>query len=196
MSKQAFNAGGKDVAESLKPVKESLVSILQLQSTNNEANTVNSDETEQSTSVQENNRDTLSVCDKYPAPSTPQLKQCVRSLDDGECQDQANLSMEQDSVEQDGESKSVETTYCNSVSETVPMINPPVLKQERETSPEQGRKNDNSSCSESKDAHVTVNSKCGDPKKPSGVNSSTGTKANKKKLKVRCLAICYLRIVL
>ncbi|XP_019156491.1 PREDICTED: two-component response regulator-like APRR2 isoform X2 [Ipomoea nil] len=181
---KAFNAGGKDV-ESLKPVKESLVSMLQLRSTKNEeANTVNSDETEQSTSVQENNRDTLSVCDKYPAPSTPQLKQCGRSLDDGECHDQTNLSMEQDSVEHDGESKSVETTYCNSVSETIPAINPPVIKQERESSPEQAGKNGNSTCSESKDVRANANSECRDPKKPSGVNSSTGTKANKKKVKV------------
>nr|GMD94191.1 two-component response regulator-like APRR2 isoform X1 [Ipomoea batatas] len=186
LSKQAFNAGGGKDVESLKPVKESLVSMLQLRSTKNEANTANSEETEQSTSVQENNRDTLSsVCDKYPAPSTPTLKQCVRSLDDGECRDQTNLSMEHDSVEHDGESKSVETTYCNSVSETIPVINPPVIKQERESSPEQAGKNGNSACSESKDARANANSReCGDPKKPSGVNSSTGTKANKKKVKV------------
>nr|GMD97304.1 two-component response regulator-like APRR2 [Ipomoea batatas] len=114
---KAFNAGGGKDVESLKPVKESLVSMLQLRSTKNEANTANSEETEQSTSVQENNRDTLSS--------------------------------------------------------------------ERESSPEQAGKNGNSACSESKDARGNANSReCGDPKKPSGVNSSTGTKANKKKVKV------------
>jgi len=49
----------------------------------------------------------------YPAPSTPQLKQVGRLLDDGDCQDQTNCSTEKESGEPDGESKSVETTCEN-----------------------------------------------------------------------------------
>ncbi|XP_019190939.1 PREDICTED: two-component response regulator-like APRR2 isoform X2 [Ipomoea nil] len=160
---KAFNAGEKDVSESLKPVKESIVSMLQLESRNSGADAQNSSET-----IRENSQEFSSDSDKYPAPSTPQLKQGARSLDD--------------SVERDEESKSVETTCCNSGSSTNPAISPPVLlveassiKGECKSSPDHKSRTD---------APVNVSNESAAPNKPSRVNSSSGTKANKKKLKV------------
>jgi hypothetical protein len=56
----------------------------------------------------------------YPAPSTPQLKQVERLLDDGDCQEQTNCSTEKESGEHDGESKFVETTCENMNAESTP----------------------------------------------------------------------------
>lgn len=169
--------------------------MLQLQSRNTGADRQNSNETIQSTSMQENNQEFSSDSDKYPAPSTPQLKQGARSLDDCECLDQTNFLMEHDSVEQDEESKSVETTCCNSVSNTNPTISPPVplvesgIKQECKLSPDHKSRTENSTCPQSTDAPLNVSNESAEPNKPSSVNSSSGTKINKKKLKVRDLYI-------
>lgn len=48
--------------------------------------------------------------DKYPAPSTPQIKHGERLMDHGGCQEQTNCSPEKESEDHDGESKFVETT--------------------------------------------------------------------------------------
>ncbi len=56
--------------------------------------------------VHENDNEHSAGSDKYPAPSTPQLKQGARLLDDGDCHDQTNCSTEKENGEQDGESKS------------------------------------------------------------------------------------------
>lgn len=56
---------------------------------------------------QEHNEEVSIESDKYPAPSTPQLKQGIRLVDN---EDQTNLSTEKDCVEHDGECKFVEIT--------------------------------------------------------------------------------------
>ncbi|CDY44493.1 hypothetical protein HID58_041010 [Brassica napus] len=84
---KAFNDGGTDVSESLKPVKESVVSMLHLDTD-------------------------MTIDEKDSAPSTPQLKQVSRLLDGGDRQENINSSTEKENMEdQDiGESKSVDTT--------------------------------------------------------------------------------------
>ncbi|KAM6557439.1 hypothetical protein CsatB_004458 [Cannabis sativa] len=114
---KAFNAGGGTPPEPLKPVKESIASMLQLKLEKEEPNTTISIEVENLSGNKENNHEQSAGSDKYPAPSTPQLKQGARLLDDGDCQDQTNCSTEKENGEQDGESKSVETTYGDSVAE-------------------------------------------------------------------------------
>ncbi|KAK4801129.1 hypothetical protein SAY86_021616 [Trapa natans] len=101
---QAFNAGVGLVSESLKPVKESLVSILQLGQDNGEVGKDESDT--EHVSVHE--------------PSTPQLK-CGTPFMDGNClQEKANFSTQKQSRDQYAESKSVETTFDDSTAETLP----------------------------------------------------------------------------
>ncbi|CAL5197878.1 unnamed protein product [Lathyrus oleraceus] len=104
---KAFNAGVSVLSESLKPVKESVVSILQLQTDNEQHENRASVEIEKVSRFSDNDPE------HYPAPSTPQLKQVERLLDDGDCQEQTNCSTEKESGEHDGESKSVETTCEN-----------------------------------------------------------------------------------
>ncbi|VFQ66407.1 unnamed protein product [Cuscuta campestris] len=109
---------------------------------------------------------------KCPAPSTPQLKQGIRSTDD---------QTQESSMEQEGEYKFVETTFSDSVFETAPpgVDDDDVVKRERESSSENTGQNGNSNrCERSKDAR-------GSRKKTLGVNaSSETTKAYKRKLKV------------
>lgn len=96
---KAFNTGASTGSDSLKPLKESLASQLQLQMGIEKLPNETETETE-----------TLSGCsDKLPAPSTPQSKGGERLMHDGDCQ------TEKESAEQAGESKSVETTCGNSI---------------------------------------------------------------------------------
>ncbi|ESW25820.1 hypothetical protein PHAVU_003G068200 [Phaseolus vulgaris] len=61
-----------------------------------------------------------SACDKYPAPSTPQLKHGTCLLDDGDCHEHTNFSTEKESEEHDGEWKSVEASCENLNAESSP----------------------------------------------------------------------------
>lgn len=86
---QAFNAG----ENALKPVEDFLDSTLQLE-VDSEAMNEAAEEV------------------KVTSPSTPQLKQGLRLLDDGDCQDHTNSSTEKECGGQEGDSKSVETTFA------------------------------------------------------------------------------------
>lgn len=77
--------------------------MLQLKPAKDEADDKNSNRIEPLTAIAESNTEQLSGCDKYPAPSTPQLKQGVRSVDDGDCHDHTIFSTDQDSGEHDGD---------------------------------------------------------------------------------------------
>ncbi|PQQ01976.1 two-component response regulator-like APRR2 [Prunus yedoensis var. nudiflora] len=126
---KAFNAGGSAISESLKPVKESVVSILQIKQETEEQKCKISVETENVSRVHESDREQSVGSDKYPAPSTPQLKQGSRLLADGDCQDQINCLSEKESGENDSESKSVETTCGNPIDEgTVQMSEPQMAR--------------------------------------------------------------------
>lgn len=111
---KAFNAGGKDISETVKPLRESVTPLPQLCSGNGESNHQLSVKTE----YENQNQELSAGSDKYPAPSTPQIKRGERLLDDGDCQDQTNIIADKDSMELDVESKSVENTFVDTVAET------------------------------------------------------------------------------
>ncbi|KAM5573287.1 two-component response regulator-like APRR2 [Rosa sericea] len=134
---KAFNAGGKTVSESVKPVKESVVPMLQPKLENEPPKCKISVVTENASRVLEHDHEQSTGSDKYPAPSTPQIKQGSRLLDDGDCQDQTNCLSEKESGEHDGESKSVETT-CGNANDTLQISEPQmpeniVVKQEKDS---------------------------------------------------------------
>ncbi|XP_027334562.1 two-component response regulator-like APRR2 isoform X2 [Abrus precatorius] len=114
---KAFSAGESILSESLKPIKETVMAKLQTDNEQHEGRVsengsrfTDNDDHEQSPGN-----------DKYPAPSTPQLEQGTRLLDDGDCQEQTNCSTEKESGgEHDGESKFVETTCGNLNAESTP----------------------------------------------------------------------------
>ncbi|KAI9076267.1 hypothetical protein K1719_030974 [Acacia pycnantha] len=101
---KAFNTGTSVLPKSLEPVKESLV--LQLQTDGEEHESVNLEESRFS----DDDHEQSAGSDKYPAPSTPQLKHGARLMDHGDCQEQTNCSTEKESEDHNGESKFVETT--------------------------------------------------------------------------------------
>ncbi|XP_054809470.1 two-component response regulator-like APRR2 isoform X2 [Prosopis cineraria] len=101
---KAFNAETSVLPKSQEPVKESVV--LQLQTDSGEHGSINLEESRFSDVEHEQSAGS----DKYPAPSTPQLKRGARLRDDGDCHEQTNCSTEKESEDHDGESKFVETT--------------------------------------------------------------------------------------
>ncbi|XP_060213387.1 two-component response regulator-like APRR2 [Lycium barbarum] len=181
---KAFHSGGKNDCESLMPVKESLSSMLELQSVKCEADNENSNGAEPLTSVVENQKESPLCSDKYPAPSTPQQKQGVRSVDDGDFQDHTTLSNEQDSGAHEGDTKSVETTCCDSLAETTGQLGEAITKQEHDSTADQKMEGRLATCSQSNDCPGNDSTHSADTNKASGLHSSSGTKANKKKMKV------------
>lgn len=183
---KAFNAGGKDLSESLKPVKESMVSMLRLQLENREPMSGISVKEEHETAVEENKEEH----DKYPAPPTPQLEQGVRLVDDGDCQDQINCLTEKEGGDQDGEYKSVDTTCENLDAETTVWEIPPqiseeaVIKDEDESLDGCKSESNMSSHLENKDGPSDSGGDAANLNKASGVRNSCGNKANRKKMKV------------
>ncbi|KAL4346774.1 hypothetical protein GQ457_17G020290 [Hibiscus cannabinus] len=187
---KAFSAAGKDLSESLKPVKESLVSMLHLQLESGEPKNEGLDKAEDASVIHEIDPEPSTASDKYSAPSTPQLEQGGRFLADGDCQDLTNCSTEKESCEQDGESKSVETTSDNTIAEVTTPVGPPQGPREATVKAEadlvDGTKGESTMYSETQNG---VNNKDSDavaenPNTISGIHSSCPNKANRKKMKV------------
>ncbi|KAE8718614.1 Detected protein of confused Function [Hibiscus syriacus] len=187
---QAFNAAGKDISESLKPVKKSLVSMLHLQLERGEAKNEDSDKTEYASAIHENDPEPSTASDKYSAPSKPQLEQGGCLLADGDCQDHTNCSTGKDSFEQDGESKSVETTSDNTIAEVTAPAGQPQGPRETTVREEadlvDGTKGESTIYSQTQNG---VNNKDSDavaeiPNIVSGIHSSCPNKANRKKMMV------------
>ncbi|XP_044503669.1 two-component response regulator-like APRR2 isoform X1 [Mangifera indica] len=187
---KAFNAGGGILCDSLKPVKESVVSMLHLQLENGESKNENSENTENISLVNKNDNEQSEGSDKYPAPSTPQLKQGGRLLDDVNCQDNTNSLTEKESGEQDGESKFVDTTCDNSIGEQTLQDDQPqrpvetVVKEEHDST--DVSKTECIMYPQLHDKKVPKDSngvveKC---YKVSGLHNSCGIKTNRKKMKV------------
>ncbi|MED6223917.1 Two-component response regulator-like [Stylosanthes scabra] len=179
---KAFSATTSSVSESLKPVKESVVSMLQLQTDNEKQEGTYTDDDHDPGS------------DKYPAPSTPQLNQGSRLMDDGDCHEQTNCSTEKDSGEHDGEgeSKSVETTCGNLNTESndnnnnnpdEPMNTEKTLVKNEEDLVKDSR-NENHDSSVFTQTHDKVLSSGDGNKKSSNNVDSSALKAHRKKMKV------------
>lgn len=186
---KAFNAGESNLSESLKPVKQSLVSMLQLKLENQKPKNNEADERENVALTDEKEQEQSVGSDKYPAPSTPQLKQGARLLDDGDCQDHINSSTEKDSVEQVGESKSVETTSGDSIAAVNGQVVQPeevldiIVKEEVGVADGLKSGGNMHPCAQSKDGPNDSHG-FNNPSKASGLHSTFGNKANRKKMKV------------
>ncbi|XP_022923414.1 two-component response regulator-like APRR2 isoform X1 [Cucurbita moschata] len=184
---KAFNAGGSAVPSSLKPIKESVASILHLESENSENNNPVPKELEISSGDDDNDRELLEGSDKYPAPSTPQQKHGMRLVDDGDCQDQLNCLLEKECVEQDGESKSVETTCINSLGEGTSQVENTQLP-DKEGIKEEENSADGCGAASNDDHEIhdqdIISSSEENKSKACGLGNSSGTKVSRKKLKV------------
>ncbi|CAO2837955.1 unnamed protein product [Amaranthus hypochondriacus] len=107
---KVFNMSGSGKSESLKSVKDFVDSILEIQQESVAIQTHISEEQIVNTEVDVGDHNPSAAGDKFAAPSTPQIKQSGRSLDDGDYQDQTNNSSVKEGEEFDGETKSVDNT--------------------------------------------------------------------------------------
>ncbi|KAL6183580.1 hypothetical protein ACLB2K_044991 [Fragaria x ananassa] len=181
---KAFNAGGKAVSESIKSIKESVLPMLQPKLENEPPKCKISVVTENAARVPEHDHEQSNGNDKYPAPSTPQIKQGSRLLDDGGCQEQTNSS-EKESGEHDGESKSVETT-CGNADDTLQISEPQmpekiVVKQENDSA-DASKLENNLSQPHIRDCTNDTGCATENLSKASGLNHSY--KSSRKKMKV------------
>ncbi|KAL6175951.1 hypothetical protein ACLB2K_052589 [Fragaria x ananassa] len=181
---KAFNAGGKAVSESIKSVKEFVLPMLQPKLENEPPKCKISVVTENAARVPEHDHEQSTGNDKYPAPSTPQIKQGSRLLDDGDCQEQTNSS-EKESGEHDGESKSVETT-CGNADDTLQISEPQmpekiVVKQENDSA-DASKLENNLSQPHIRDCINDTGCATENLSKASGLNHSY--KSSRKKMKV------------
>ncbi|KAJ4824315.1 hypothetical protein Tsubulata_047207 [Turnera subulata] len=185
---KAFNTGGSGLSESLKPVKDSVASMLQLKVETGETMDENLEKVENLSLAHDNGLEHSPTTDKYPAPSTPQLKQGVRLVDDGDCQDHNNCSTEKESGEQEMESKSVETT-CAMVEETLQVNDPLIskeslIKEEDEMADSLKSENNESLPPQNRESPSNSGGNTQNASKSSGLQNSCGTRANRKKMKV------------
>ncbi|GAA0156200.1 hypothetical protein LIER_13745 [Lithospermum erythrorhizon] len=172
---KAFNDNRKkEACDYLEPVKESACSLHQ--SPDGEADGINHTVKSEGSTVQQENINLYSGGDKYPAPSTPQLKQVARLPDHGDCQDQTE------------DSKSVDTICCNSATENACYTSSKLQMEEV------GVKEEHQSADKSeiiarrsslpKDPSSVPCTSSIDLKKSSQPPNSSGSKSNRKKLKV------------
>lgn len=197
---QAFNAGASLLSDSLKPVKESVVSMLQLQTDNRDHDSKISIDIENVSRFSDNEHEHSAGSDnKYPAPSTPQLKQGARLLDDGDCQEQTHCLTEKESGEHEEESKSVETTCENLNSEgTTPQPRKSEMtlrKEEEELANGSKSESDVSLHHDDGKPLDNIDDGTASPKKAVVLSDSCEVKPNKKnskKMKVWLLCDCQL----
>nr|XP_043609501.1 two-component response regulator-like APRR2 [Erigeron canadensis]XP_043609509.1 two-component response regulator-like APRR2 [Erigeron canadensis]XP_043609516.1 two-component response regulator-like APRR2 [Erigeron canadensis] len=117
--------------------------------------------------------------DKYPAPSTPQLKQGMRLVDNGDChdQDQTHVSNEKESVDHDGESKFVETTCDDLVGDTTTTTITTVTNSAKSLEEGVGKPTSDGSCPDVQDDGKKRN-------EPSDRPNTRASKTIRKKIKV------------
>ncbi|KAF9625857.1 hypothetical protein IFM89_027634 [Coptis chinensis] len=181
---KAFNAKDSALSKPVKPFND----MLQLQQETNEDEDKKLMGIEISAYNSEFDHEQSTVSDKFQAPSTPQLKQGCRFLDDG----QSNCSLEKEHGDLEGESKSVETTCNNSVAETTcdnsveevsvmvdPSLTPKEVAVKEENSVERSRSGNSLSCHPQK-VEKKAESKGDNPRIEAPNPNSCGRKTNRK----------------
>ncbi|KAM0935398.1 putative response regulator and transcription factor RR-A-type family [Dioscorea sansibarensis] len=199
---KAFNGGGGVLSKSLKPIKETVVSMLRLESeTTDVKNEIPSEVDNLQKEQQLSDLDDMEASDKFPAPSTPQLEQGARLTDDGDFQDKPDRLPEKHiKVDMNNllgkstcsESKSVDIA-SNNVNGAVSTKEASVSAAEDEVNSPADSKSDVCSALIKEDSLLSqngekVNSSGEDAKKRKSFDynnpNSHANKSNKKKLKV------------
>ncbi|KAI4327239.1 hypothetical protein L6164_019725 [Bauhinia variegata] len=186
---KAFNSGASVLSDSLKPVKESVASTLELQMDNGQHENGMSIDLDKVSKFTDNDLEQSVGSDKFPAPSTPQLKQGARLLDDGDCQEHTNSSTEKENGEHEheGESKSVEITCENLYADgTLPPNKPEktLIKEEEDFVDGSKRESTVSAHPPNRKVPSNINGGTASPNKAGVPSVSRDTKCNRKKIKV------------
>lgn len=191
------------LSKSLKPIKETVVSMLHLESeTTDVKNEIPSEVDNSEKEQQLSDHDDMEASDKFPAPSTPQLEQGARLTDDGDFQDKPNCLSEKHSKDDMNnllgkstcsESKSVDIA-SNNINGAVSAKEASVSAAEDEVNSPPDSKSDVSSALIKEDSLPSqiaekANSSGEDSKKRKSFDynnpNSHSNKSNKKKMKVR-----------
>ncbi|GMH22609.1 hypothetical protein Nepgr_024452 [Nepenthes gracilis] len=185
---KAFNAGGSICSESLKSIKDSLISVLQLQQESGDVKNEASEEQASVAEVKESDGDQPASIDKFPAPSTPQIKQGERLLDEGDYQDHNSSLVDKEIGENDAVTKFVETTIITSAAENIEeptQISADTVIKEEDDCTDSSKGVSNLCCRPPKKEGAD-NLGSGDRKlnKDSSISNSCGAKINRKKPKV------------
>lgn len=183
------NASCSEASESLKSIKEFVGSVLEIQQQSITVQNQVLDEPNDGSPMSQNDPDPSPISDKFPAPSTPQLEQGGRFLDDGEYQEQPNNSPVKDSGEIDGETKFVNTTISDS--DAMMEMDPPqptaeMAIKEEDDDHHDGSKDRNYSLSKPHDKEDATDlvANNGNSNKESASQNLCKAKGNKKKAKV------------
>ncbi|OAY77111.1 Two-component response regulator-like APRR2 [Ananas comosus] len=205
---KAFNASKSVTPKSLQPIKETVVSMLQLDTKDSEEKIKSQSKEEDAEKNHVDNDEYKTTNDRYPAPSTPKLKQVERMVNDENSQENKCLT---DGMEDpkgflevrkfaSSESKSVDDACTNSIGVLNTSRDALTSTKQREAACEEEVNSADSSrpdeCSAVKASSPTssnVNIECNlqssfdDKKKNKSVFSSDsltrGSKRNKKKMK-------------
>ncbi|XP_074317811.1 two-component response regulator-like APRR2 isoform X2 [Silene latifolia] len=181
---KAFNTSESENSESLKSVKDFVGSVLKLQQFSNSTQDEVSNDPNNDTEMEENDCDQSAFTDKFPAPSTPQIKQGGRSLDDGDYNDQTNCSPVKESGDVDPETKFVDTTCCDNSFVSME-VDPPQLAI-KEEDPGDGSKGSDDSSPKPNDNgdDTTLRDFIDNLNKETSSQKSSRPKSNRKKVKV------------
>nr|XP_018678067.1 PREDICTED: two-component response regulator-like APRR2 isoform X1 [Musa acuminata subsp. malaccensis] len=180
---KAFNAGGNELSKSLKPIKDTVVSMLQKQSETDE----------HKIKEKESEKDDKYGCektmenDRFSAPSTPQLEQGGRFPTNGEFQEITHCSIAKELPQPGKHSSSVSKSVGNTCDNSVSIANnkdvlPSKAEAEEEVNSIDGSKTDE--CSAVKERFLPSHFHSVDDLQKNRLSYSDGARNNRKKMKV------------
>lgn len=182
---QAFNAGGNELSKSLKPIKDTVVSMLEKQSETDE-HKIKEEESEKDDKY---GCEKTMANDRFSAPSTPQLEQGGRFPTNGEFQEITHCSIAKELPQPGKHSSSVSKSVGNTCDNLVSFANnKDVLPSKAEAEAEEevnsvdGSKTDE--CSAVKEGFLPSHFHSMDDLQKNRLSYSDGARNNRKKMKV------------
>ncbi|URD86147.1 Two-component response [Musa troglodytarum] len=180
---KAFNAGGNELSKSLKPIKDTVVSMLKKHSETDE-HKIKEEESEKDDKY---GSEKTMTNDRFSAPSTPQPEQGKRFPTNGEFQEMTHCSiakeLPQPRKHSSSVSKSVGNTCDNSVSIAISKdVLPSKAEAEEEVNSVDGSKTDE--CSAVKEGFLPSHFHSVDGLPKNRLSHSDGARNNRKKMKV------------
>ncbi|XP_064957774.1 two-component response regulator-like APRR2 isoform X1 [Musa acuminata AAA Group] len=180
---KAFNAGGNELSKSLKPIKDTVVSMLQKQSETDE----------HKIKEEESEKDDKYGCaktmanDRFSAPSTPQLEQGGRFPTNGEFQEITHCSIAKELPQPRKHRSCVSKSVGNTCDNLVSFANnkdvlPSKAEAEEEVNSVDGSKTDE--CSAVKEGLLPCHFHSVDDLQKNRLSYSDGARNNRKKMKV------------
>ncbi|XP_064952876.1 two-component response regulator-like APRR2 isoform X3 [Musa acuminata AAA Group] len=180
---KAFNAGGNELSKSLKPIKDTVVSMLEKQS-ETEEHKIKEEESEKDDKY---GCEKTMANDRFSAPSTPQLEQGGRFPTNGEFHEITHCSIAKELPQPGKHSSSVSKSVGNTCDNSVSVANnkdvlPSKAEAEEEVNSVDGSKTDE--CSAVKEGFLPSHFHSMDDLQKNRLSYLDGARNNRKKMKV------------